>query len=98
MGQCGNSNSDAKRFGEAIKWRGAAKLSLLGNNAFFKFWSDILGVEPGGASGTPDVRLCPIRHWCVETAQPQENVWLIHPLGNDVGTTSRAKATEFARR
>jgi hypothetical protein len=73
-------------------------LSLLGDNAFCKFRGNILGVEPGGAFGTPDVCLCLVRHWCVEAAQPQENIRLIYPLGYDVGTTSRAKATEFARR
>jgi hypothetical protein len=66
--------------------------------AFCKFRSDILGVEPGGTIEMPDVCLCPVRHWCVETAQPQKKTRLIHPLGYDVGTTSRAKAAEFAGR
>jgi len=73
-------------------------LSLLGNNAFCKFRSDILGVEPGGAIGTPDVCRRAIRHWCIEAAQPQENIRLVHPLGYDMRTTPGAKAAEFAWR
>jgi hypothetical protein len=73
-------------------------LCLLGDDPFCKLRSDILGVKPGRTVGTPDVCLCPIRHWCIKAAQPQENVRLIHPIRYDLGTTSRAKATEFARR
>ena len=73
-------------------------MSLLGDNAFRKFRSDTLRVEPGGAFGTPDVCLCSIRHWCIKAAEPQENILLVHPFSHNVRTTSRAKAAKFARR
>jgi hypothetical protein len=73
-------------------------LFLLRDNAFGKFRSDILGVKPGGAIGTPYVCLRSINHWCIEAAQAQKNIRLVRALGNDMGTASRAKAAKFSPR